>query len=172
MLFRSNHNGLITADPREVAGTIFSLYLPVSEKEYREEYRRKDMVIFGKGRILLMDDEEQIRKVMGRLMGRIGYEVECAADGLEAVEKYREAMSAGAPFNVVILDLTVPGGMGGVEALKELRKIDPEVRAIVSSGYSTEAIMANYREKGFRDVLSKPYRIKELGEVLQRCCAS
>jgi len=97
---------------------------------------------------------------------RIGYRVVSARDGDEALEKYQRAKNAGQPFGAVILDLTVPGGLGGQETLDQLRKIDPQVKAIVSSGYSDDPIMADYEKYGFYGVISKPYRIPELSKVL------
>ena len=103
------------------------------------------------------------------MLNHLGYkDVEFAEDGAEAVKLYKAAMKSGQPFGAVILDLTIPGGMGGITAVSELRKIDPGVRAIVSSGYSSDAIMANYSQYGFSGVLSKPYKNRELSGVLQK----
>ncbi|MCX5998862.1 MAG: response regulator [Chloroflexi bacterium] len=113
-----------------------------------------------------MDDEDMIRKMLGKLLRQCGYEVEAAGDGAEAIEKYARAKEAGRPFDAVILDLTVPGGMGGREAIKGLLDIDRDVRAIVSSGYSTDPIMADYRKQGFSAVLTKPYTVERLEAVL------
>jgi len=97
-----------------------------------------------------------------------GYTVECAKDGKEAIEKYRIAKDAGKVFDFVVMDLTIPGGMGGKEAIQELLKIDPEVCAIVSSGYSNDTTMANYKEFGFKGVIAKPYKIEELIDLFQQ----
>ncbi len=122
--------------------------------------------VLGKGKILLMDDEEMIRDVVGKMLRHIGYEVEFGRDGTEAIERYKNARELEEPCHAVILDLMIPGGMGGKEAIQELLKIDPDVKAIVSSGYSNEPIMSNFEEYGFRGILAKPYSIKELGEAL------
>jgi CheY-like chemotaxis protein len=97
----------------------------------------------------------------------LGYEVDYAGDGKEAIQKYRSAKEAGEPFNLVIMDLTVPGGMGGKEALEGLRSIDPDVKAIVSSGYSNDPVMSDYRKYGFNGVVAKPYKIEELTKVVK-----
>ena len=165
-----NHGGLIKTDSRPGEGTVVSVYLPASAKELPNGPRSEDLLATGKGRVLIMDDEEIVRNVAERLARRLGYEVVQANDGNEAIEKFREARARGAPFDAVILDLTVPGGMGGSRAVKIIREIDPEARVIVSSGYSVQAEMAAYRAMGFCDVLIKPYKISELSEVLRRCC--
>ena len=106
-----------------------------------------------------------------RLLGPMlheGYEVEFARDGREAIEKYIEAKQSNKPFDVVIMDLTIPGSMGGREAIKRLIEIDPNVKAIVSSGYSNDPVMAEYTKYGFRDVIAKPYKIEELSKILAK----
>ena len=108
-----------------------------------------------------MDDEEIIRDFAGKALRHFGYDVEFAKDGTEAIESYRKARELGQPFDAVIMDLTIPGGMGSEEAIKELLKIDPEAMVMVSSGYSKDPIMANYEKYGFRGVLVKPYTIKK-----------
>ncbi len=122
----------------------------------------------GAGRILAMDDEPLMRETLKAVLSALDYEVDVAADGAEAIELYRKAMEAGRPYDAVLMDLTVPRGMGGREAVQKLRAIDPNVRAIVSSGYSNDPIMANFRQHGFNDVVVKPYDLDELGRVLNR----
>ena len=117
---------------------------------------------------LVMDDEEIVRDVTGEMLNILGYEVELTIDGSEAIELYSRARECGQSFEAVILDLTVPGGMGGKKAIKKLLEIDPEVKAIVSSGYSNDPVMAEFREYGFRGFIAKPYKIQELSEVLHR----
>jgi CheY-like chemotaxis protein len=119
------------------------------------------------GKILLMDDEERIRTVTGQILRMLGYEAELAQDGREAVEMYRQAMEAGAPFTAVILDLTIPGGMGGRETVQKLLEIDPAVKAIVSSGYSSDPAMSHFREHGFSGIVAKPYRVAELKRAIE-----
>jgi two-component system cell cycle sensor histidine kinase/response regulator CckA len=119
-----------------------------------------------------MDDEKPIRDMAQAFMQRLNVECELAVDGAEAVRKYQEARSAKRPFDLVVMDLTVPGGLGGREALELLRKIDPEVRAIVSSGYSQDPVMASYQAHGFRSILPKPYDLDQLRHVLETTLAA
>jgi len=115
----------------------------------------------------VMDDEETVRKSAGRMLKYLGCkDIEFAIDGSEAIKLYTEAMKAGKPFDVVILDLTIPGGMGGGEAIKKLLKIDPKVKSIVSSGYSSKSAIAEHKKHGFRSVIVKPYTIEQLGKAL------
>ncbi len=167
-----NHDGLITVDSPPGNGTTFSIYLPASIKIPQKKSEQKDKILSGKGRILLMDDEEIVRKVAGRLIEHIGYEVEETANGREAISSFQRARENGQPFQVIILDLTIPGGMGGRETTEIIRKTDQDIPIIVSSGYSTQAEMARYRTMGFNDVLVKPYRISELSEILRRHTSS
>ena len=134
--------------------------LPLNRTEDRE-------LLVGKGKILVMDDEEMVREVLGRMLARLGYEAEFARDGGEAIEMFVQAQGSEQAFAAVILDLTVPGGMGGKETMTRLLEIDPQVKAIVSSGYSDDPIMADFQKYGFRGVIAKPFRISELGRILQ-----
>lgn len=161
-----NHSGMIRAISEPGKGATFVIYLPASKEEPKDEKVIED-IVFGEGRVLLMDDEAIIRDLALRLFTILGYEVETAADGKEAVEKYREARIAGRPFGVVILDLTVKGGMGGEEALKRLKAIDPEVKAIVSSGYSIDSVMSDYKAAGFSGMIAKPYSLPKISRVLR-----
>lgn len=152
------HSGYITVESEIGVGTTFYIYLPVYSSESFSE----------KKRILLMDDEEMVRRVGKEILNYLGYNIELAKDGTEAIKLYKKAKESNNPFSAVILDLTVKGDMGGREALEELLKIEPEVKAIVSSGYSTEPVISNYREYGFSEAIVKPYKIKEMGDVLRK----
>jgi CheY-like chemotaxis protein len=115
-----------------------------------------------------MDDQELVLSVAKKMIIALGHEVECVSDGKEAIEVFRHARDAGTPFDLVILDLTVKGGMGGEEAITILREIDPEVLAVVSSGYADSPIVADYRAYGFAAFLNKPYKIDSLKDCLNK----
>jgi PAS domain S-box-containing protein len=118
----------------------------------------------GQGRVLVMDDEEMVRDIAGKILTHMGLEVEFAKDGVEAIALYRKAMETKNPFDAVILDLTIPGGMGAKETVKKLLEIDPQAKAILSSGYSNDPIIERFRQFGFKDVVAKPYRVSELSQ--------
>ena len=113
-----------------------------------------------------MDDEELIRETCESVLEFLGYATVLTANGDEAIQRYQQASLAGAPFDVVILDLTIVGGMGGKETIQHLLEIDPAVKAIVSSGYSHDSVMANFKDYGFCGVLAKPYTIEEMKVTL------
>jgi len=163
-----NHNGLVTVTSDPGTGTTFSVYLPACcEAGPRRELH--DMkIVRGEGSILLMDDDESVRTVSSRMLEKLGFDVRTAANGDEAVSFFKEACEAGSTFDAVILDLTVATGMGGEEAAREIKKIDPEARIIVTSGYSTDSILSDYKRYGFCGVIVKPYKIKDLSQLLSR----
>ncbi len=161
------HEGLLLLESEEGAGTRFDIYLPLSIEEIPEQRVAEERLsATGERRILLMDDQESIRDMVGRSLGELGYEVVTCAEGTEVIAEYRKAMQAGNPFSAAILDLTIPGGMGGKEAIGQLRELDPDVIAIVASGYSNDAIITNYREYGFKGAIEKPFRIDRLSILL------
>lgn len=162
-----NHNGLMTVQSIVGEGTVFKVYLPASDKPLTNKQSDTTHFIRRQGRVLVMDDDERIRELLKAMIETLGYKVELAASGNEAVNRYRDAMSEDKRFDVIIMDLTVPGGMGGKEAVGLIKELDPRVRAIVSSGYSNDPIMANHREHGFIGVLSKPYKIQDLSRTLE-----
>jgi PAS domain S-box-containing protein len=163
-----NHGGYITAKSKLGVGTTFHIYLPASEKPIPVEKEAvTETAVAGKGKILVMDDEGVIRKLLHDELTDFGYEVELTDYGAEAVERYKESKKSEKPFDAVILDLTVPGGMGGKEVIKKLLEVDPNVKAIVSSGYSTDPIMSDFREYGFSAVVAKPYTMEQLERTLR-----
>ncbi|MEA1969703.1 MAG: response regulator [Thermodesulfobacteriota bacterium] len=119
-------------------------------------------------KILVMDDDEMICDVVSQMLEKTGFFVETAPDGEDAVKMYKQSMDAGASFDVVIMDLTIPGGIGGKEAVKELLAIDPKAIAIVSSGYADDPVMADYAEYGFKAIIAKPYTLGNLRKVLNQ----
>lgn len=157
------HNGHIEAESHVGQGTTFRIWLPAARENPAASAEAAPRPSpSAPARILVMDDEEVIRRVAGRMLSLAGHETVFTADGAEAVRTYLAARKGGRPFDLVIFDLTVPGGMGGKDALAELRKFDPEIRAVASSGYSSDPIMAHPADYGFRSALPKPYDIPDL----------
>ena len=115
-----------------------------------------------------MDDEKAIRNLSKQILNRLGYEPESAEDGVEVIELYKKAKDSDKPFDAVILDLTIKAGMGGKDAIKALLEIDPQVKAIVSSGYSTDPVITNFKEYGFIGALPKPYIMKDMSDALNK----
>ena len=115
-----------------------------------------------------MDDDDEMRQSAGDLLSRLGHTVTVARDGGEAVALYETALAAGMPFDAVILDLTVTGGVGGQETIRKLRALDPEVKALLSSGYSNDEVVTDFAKYGFRGVLPKPYRLVDLRKAIER----
>ena len=161
-----SHDGYIKVESEVGIGTTFHIFLRTSKKETHSEETDKEMLILGKGKIMVMDDEEVIREVTKEMLELIGYEVSLARDGVETLELFKQARESGHPFDAIIMDLTIPGGMGGKQTIMEILKIDPEVKAIVSSGYCEDPIISNFTEHGFSDSVAKPYKIQELSRKL------
>jgi PAS domain S-box-containing protein len=167
-----NHEGHITLESQIGVGTTFRIYLPASRSEISGYEIEESSLRTAGGKILVMDDEEIIRESMFEILSFAGYEVEFAKDGTEAIEAYVRAKADNKPFDMVIMDLTIPGGMGGKEAVERLREIDPEIKAIVSSGYSNDPVMANFRAYGFEGAVSKPYKVAEIVDTLYKVIKS
>jgi PAS domain S-box-containing protein len=167
-----NHDGHIEVESAVGVGSTFHLYLPGTRNLSWTAPEADLQPAAGEGRILIMDDEESVRNVAGELLNHIGYTSEYARDGVEALRMFEAASASGRPFDAVILDLTIPGGMGGKETIRKLLEVSPGVKAIVSSGYSNDPVMANYAAFGFKGVVPKPYRFEELSRVLHEVIIS
>ena len=161
-----NHDGHIDVSSEPGEGTTFDVYLPSTGKVPSKERPVEAKIVHGTGKVLVVDDEEIIRITLGDILAKIGYEVQCVSDGQEAIELFNNERDRGRPFDIVILDLTIPGGMGGKEAIVKLREIDPDVKAVVSSGYATDPVVATFKEHGFSGYLKKPYKASDLSMVL------
>lgn len=162
------HGGEMIVESELAKGATISFYLPALEKPVLAPREKNSALLSGKGKILLMDDEEMILSVATNMLNKLGYGVVIARNASEAVSIYQEAFITGNPFDAVILDLTIPGGIGGKEALKRLLEIDPSVKAIASSGYSNDAVRSDWSQHQFRGFLAKPYRLSDLGYTLSQ----
>ena len=162
------HDGCIVAESELGRGSLFQIYLPATDTPAASPAAAAPAPFVGKGKVLFMDDEEAVRFLAGRTLCRMGFEVEFAKDGLQAISLYSEALSAGAGFCAVVMDLTIPGGMGGREAVRRLRELDPDIKAFVSSGYSDDPVMANPQSYGFCGVIPKPFLYEEMVAALQQ----
>ena len=160
------HHGYIQVESMEGKGSSFTVYLPTTEKKLIENQLGKQNKMFFSGKVLIMDDSVDIQQMLGKMLKKLGFTVEIANNGEEAIAKYKMAIDKKSPFSLVIIDLTIPGGIGGKATLEQILQIDANAKAIVSSGYSNDPIMAKYREFGFSGILPKPYTIKELRNVI------
>jgi len=171
----TTHKGTITVDSSIGHGSIFRVYLAKSTQqaagksipsEAKKNETAREKIHRGKGRILVMDDMEAMMVVAGEILTVLGYDVEYSTNGNEAIKAYKAAKDAGNPFDACVFDLTVPGGMGGEEAANILIDYDPNLVAIASSGYTSSDVMSDYKNSAFKAVLPKPYRIKEMSDIL------
>ncbi|MBP7864302.1 MAG: PAS domain S-box protein [Acidobacteria bacterium] len=166
------HDGFIDVESWVGTGSLFTVYLPATGGVARRSREARAVPIRGAGRVLVMDDEMVVRSVVGELARTLGYRVVCASGGEQAVELFQRWADEGEPFDAVILDLTVPGGMGAREAVRKILAIDGEARVIVSSGYSDNPVLRDFKAHGFCDSITKPYTSLELSRVLNRVTGS
>ncbi len=162
------HNGYIFAESEYGAGTTITFYLPATEERIViKEEQIEQSLLKGKGKILLMDDEDDVRKAISGMLNKLGYKVEEAEEGKEALEKIKKALSI-EPFDVAILDLTIPGGYGAIEIIKDLLKYAPDIKPILMTGYTADKIINEYEKYGFKNIVIKPFRIETLSRILRK----
>lgn len=150
-----------------------TIHIPASEVAVQTVEYEKEAAVTGSGhRILLMDDEEMILQAVSQMLLYHGYIIAVAHDGVEAIEQFQKAKETGESFDAVILDLTIPGGMVGQETIARLKEIDPQIKAIVSSGYANDPVMAEYEKHGFCGVVTKPYKFQEMLDLLNQVIAN
>ncbi|WP_447971346.1 PAS domain S-box protein [Nitrospira sp. M1] len=162
------HDGHITVNSELGVGTTFLLYIPAAKTMLIEAQEEEEALITGSGRILIMDDEIEIRDILGKMLEHLGYDVTYANDGHDAIQHYQTALHQQTPFVLAIIDLTIPGGMGGKETVRCLQEMDPNVLAVVSSGYCNDPVLANPENFGFKGVIAKPYNLIDLSKVLSQ----
>jgi two-component system cell cycle sensor histidine kinase/response regulator CckA len=164
----TKHDGHLTVESEEGVGTTFFIYLPAAQQPLAAAPVAEAVPLGGSGRILVMDDDVAIRDLLRELLTSVGYTVVVAGDGTEALACFQRAQAEGQPFHAVILDITIPGGLGGLDTIARLRALDPQVKALISSGYATDPVMANYAQYGFDGVVPKPYTVQRVQQTLQR----
>lgn len=164
-----NHGGHILIAKTSTQGTSFAVYLPAASGKIALPANPARTFFKGHGRILLLDDEDMLRETATAILKYLGYEVDPVADGSAAITAYKRSLEQNQPYALLIFDLTIPGGLGGTETLRQILTLNPRARAIVSSGYSNDPVMADFADYGFIDRIAKPYTVAKLTEVLQRC---
>ena len=170
------HNGYIYVNSRLGKDTTFVIYLPAAGPGDRREPNTDNLSIADIGdrsiRILLMDDDPLVIDVSKKMLNKLGHFVDVCEDGNQAIEKYTRAMTQNTPYDLVIMDLTIPGGMGGQKAIKKLLLIDSEAKVVVASGYSTDPVLANYKKYGFKAIATKPYTVEKIKQVIDKALYS
>ena len=165
----NKHDGSISVQSKQGEGTTFTIHLPVSTSEQQPEENGNAMeTTRRKARVIIMDDEDMIREITGAMLAMLGHEAFEIKDGQEAVAFYKKELAAGRPIDLLIMDLTIPGGMGGKEAAQEIHAINPAAKMVVASGYSNDPVMAHYQEYGFAATINKPFQINDLISVLNQ----
>lgn len=163
-----NHQGLLTVNHKKnTTGTIFTIYLPAVPEIPGKQLEREGQISNAHIRVLVMDDDPEVRNVVASMLDYLGYyNYKLTANGGEAIAEYKQALIEQLSFNFILIDLTIAGGMGGKETITEMLKINPNVKAIVTSGYSIDPVMTNFRKYGFSGVLTKPFTVEELANTL------
>jgi PAS domain S-box-containing protein len=165
------HGGHIDVESASGRGSTFHVYLPASTRTRPEPIIARQTEHRGSGKVLLVEDEEPVRVVTGKMLASLGYDVVSASNGAEAIERFRRERASDRPFDLAVVDLTMPGGMGGVEVVSELSKIDPDVRAVAATGYSNDQVVAHPEHYGFVAAIVKPFSLDELGRALDKVTA-
>ena len=160
------HDGIVTLESQVGVGTSIAVYLPAAAARQQEPTKKANATFKHNGKILVMDDEELVLEMAGDMLRELGYTVQLVKEGGEAVRAYQQELDVKAPFDAVIMDLTIPAGMGGKEAVREVLKIDPKAKVVVSSGYSNDKVLSNFSKYGFSGMAAKPYTVAELSKVL------
>jgi signal transduction histidine kinase/ActR/RegA family two-component response regulator len=168
----TRHNGRVSATSKSGEGTEITIELPASPDAPEPQAVEAAAVLPGAGRVLVMDDEESLRALLRTILSQLGYGVQTARDGAETIALYEQSKAAGKCFDAVLLDLTVTGGMGGVEAAARLKAIDPSAKLIVSSGYSDTLVLSDFRRFGFDASIPKPWTVAQLSEVFSKVVGS